>query len=1471
MKPDGPNIPLVTFLGVAALAYSSAARADVGPPIKISMPPDSLSAKSGVEYRGAFTVDVGEAGTLSDFEIHGEGWTILEVDVSSDSVWAEQGVLRIPFRAIPTDADQPISLTLRYEGRRATRSLRIGPAAFAQRGQRGRDHVSVRVESVPQKTTPPSPPLPEMLERVSDPHGTRGDLTLRFEGRIVYDRPTGMSDGCTGPIGYTEEGVDFIWVEIMDQDDDWDDTIWSGRTNPDGTFDTGWFTWDDWGDTPDIYLRYECDTGIVNVQDGEDILEADWSWSNIDDYISDWDGSHYDFGTHKPGNSAHMPALHIHNSITRGHRFLTSRGIATLPEVDVLWPSGDNASYSTFYQEIKISPRRQWNDGTHLHEYGHHFTYHEASHIDVDYCNGFCDGEDCPECGGVGCPGADPDDCPNPGHCAGCPENLHDAWHEGFPNWFSDVIGRSWAEDYTLSDGSEWVVLGACDRNEESLTECCQDGLMHGGSDALITERFVGALLRDIEDDTQDDHDTDGIMDSLCLGFDEIFYITMAPPQASDVEEFITLFRALYPEHEEDFWRTAYNVSPAYTDAALYPPDTLDPAAVTWADSPTHPLGVGGVLPCVTIEWLPPDDDVTGACAYSHVWDTDPTNTPVDVSADNDVDLTGCLPQVTVQFYDLGEYYFHVRAQDCALTGRHWGPSAVFGPFVIGDCNNNSILDVCEIACDASGLDVVPPCASGVPPSFCATITGCGTTQDCNINLVPDDCDIASGTSEDCNLNAVPDECENMFHWDGPSDSWHSPENWLEEAAPTAGSAACIDVPGTPTVTYSTDSLQLASLACRENLDIAGGSYPWANLTLNEASWVDGDLGLSGENTVLRVDDRLDIGGLFEWTGSNMTSYASELAGSGVTYANGGVQIVDVVRLDGHLVLDGNSTSSTTGQIYFLGASSVFEISPGSTYEHQGSGHTLRGLVAGDTFDNNGTFIASVDTGASWITVFTDNSGLIHVQDGTLSLHRGSSSTGDFLGDPGTTLEFLYGGHEFLPSSNIVADNVTFTRGNTIRGTYDVTTATTHSEHSLTFTNEANIISYGSAFYISSGTVNFDAIVGGTITFDTLSVGGSGYGTANFNSGDPVQVTNLIISPGKVQGPSTVTVSTLLTWGGSSGGAVFKGPGVVNVNGDMTIAASSTNSLNDRVLNNAGTATFLGRLSLSNSAVFNNLAGGVIDIQNDGDVFPLDASSSFNNAGTLVKSAGVGTSTIAVDFSNSGIVEAQSGELEFSGYTFAQQSQTAGQTVLNGGDLAFTNGEPYDIQGGLLTGEGTITGDVANAGGSVAPGFSAGVIDIDGNYTQATGGTLEIDIAGLSQGTGYDLLTVSETASLGGHLEVILPGGGFAPVPGDSFQILTAGSVVGEFDTVSAVNLSPYLNMEVVYTATDVTLDMLGVVPGDCNLDGDAALDDHADLGACLLGPGGGIEPGCRCFDFDDSGDVDLVDFAEFQTAFTGS
>jgi parallel beta-helix repeat protein len=61
------------------------------------------------------------------------------------------------------------------------------------------------------------------------------------------------------------------------------------------------------------------------------------------------------------------------------------------------------------------------------------------------------------------------------------------------------------------------------------------------------------------------------------------------------------------------------------------------------------------------------------------------------------------------------------------------------------DCNQNNLLDACDLDCGAAG----GPC----------DLPGCGQGADCNDNGRLDSCDIANGTSQDVDGNGIPDEC----------------------------------------------------------------------------------------------------------------------------------------------------------------------------------------------------------------------------------------------------------------------------------------------------------------------------------------------------------------------------------------------------------------------------------------------------------------------------------------------------------------------------------------------------------------------------------------------------------------------------------------------------------------------------------------------------------------------------------------
>jgi len=137
--------------------------------------------------------------------------------------------------------------------------------------------------------------------------------------------------------------------------------------------------------------------------------------------------------------------------------------------------------------------------------------------------------------------------------------------------------------------------------------------------------------------------------------------------------------------------------------------------------------------------------------------------------------------------------------------------------------------------------------------------------------------------------------------------------------------------------------------------------------------------------------------------------------------------------------------------------------------------------------------------------------------------------------------------------------------------------------------------------------------------------------------------------------------------------------------------------------------------------------------------------------------------------------------------------------------------------GGTLSGTGTLVGPdpqvagsgVNNFAGMVTPGTSAGILTIDGNFTQGLAGTLEMEIAGYMPATEYDQLVITGDAELGGTLALVFLDS-FAPRAGDSFALTeVSGTTSGSFDSVNVVNLEPGFQYELTPTAGGMQLTAL--------------------------------------------------------------
>ncbi len=184
--------------------------------------------------------------------------------------------------------------------------------------------------------------------------------------------------------------------------------------------------------------------------------------------------------------------------------------------------------------------------------------------------------------------------------------------------------------------------------------------------------------------------------------------------------------------------------------------------------------------------------------------------------------------------------------------------------------------------------------------------------------------------------------------------------------------------------------------------------------------------------------------------------------------------------------------------------------------------------------------------------------------------------------------------------------------------------------------------------------------------------------------------------------------------------------------------------------------------------------------------------------GSLTVAAG-NTFTAPGDFSNAGALIVGSGGAFSTGT--ADYIQSSGTTTVDG-TLSAAN---VTLDGGALNGTGAIQGNLTNAA-TILPGDAPGTLTVQGNYTQAAAGALNIDLDGTSQ---FGQLAVSGTATLDGTLNVSLSNT-YTPNSGDSFKILTFASRSGDFATVNGLNLPNGDFFVPLYHSDDLTLLAVG-------------------------------------------------------------
>jgi hypothetical protein len=296
-----------------------------------------------------------------------------------------------------------------------------------------------------------------------------------------------------------------------------------------------------------------------------------------------------------------------------------------------------------------------------------------------------------------------------------------------------------------------------------------------------------------------------------------------------------------------------------------------------------------------------------------------------------------------------------------------------------------------------------------------------------------------------------------------------------------------------------------------------------------------------------------------------------------------------------------------------------------------------------------------------------------------------------------------------------------------------------------------------------------------------------------------------------IYGPGDITIGESARFIGQQGR--LTGPGRLRFEpgsrGDLGNGGGGL-TFDNRPIDNAGTIYIYSAISLNNGSNLTNsqflfLEGGASLSDNSG------AASLIANGGFLQN---IGSASVHVPVVNTGEILVNNGSL-----TIDLLKQTAGSTQLApSGKLTVSFG--LDLEGGILEGDGSITGNVKNVAGTVAPGGLAdpytegpeelGTLTINGNYLQKSGGNLNIAI---QNPTLLDQLNVSGQAILDGNVTILwkLPDPDYIPQPGDTFPFLFGSPRVSTFYTVTipnqmggppAVGYGPF----VVYAPSEVYL-----------------------------------------------------------------